>query len=105
MNGGLPNWLIHWISLVRAYTTGSVKGWYGHANSMSLCTAGWCGLTRPSRNAFGSIISGRLGTTCVIAGRRHLLPSRTNEDIIQTNQERKDPWQPLRARKRLSGVV
>src|SRR5258708_25332366 len=99
MNGGLANWLACWVSLVGACTTGSVKGWYGHANSMNPCTAGWSGPMRPSRNAFGSIISGQLVTTSVIAGRRHPLQGRTNEDIIQANQERKDPWQPLRDRK------
>src|SRR5947209_8587937 len=105
MNGGLPNWFARWVSLVGAYTTGSVKGWYGHANSMSLCTAGWCGLTRPSRNAFGSTISGRLTRIGVTAGLVRHLPSNSNGDIIQANQERKERWQPLRDRKRLLGVV
>src|SRR5438034_7538265 len=105
MNGGLPNWFACWVSLVGVCTTGSVKGWCEHASSMNPCTVGWYGPMKPSRNAFGSIISGRLVTTSVIAGRRRLLSSRTNEDIIPTNQERKDPWQPLRDRKRLLGVV
>jgi hypothetical protein len=72
---------------------------------MSPCAAGWYGLTRRSRNACGSIIGVRLGAICATTGAVHHLPSRLNEDIIHTKQERKEQGQPCRDRKPLSRVV
>src|SRR2546425_13076657 len=105
MNGGQLSWFARWESHVGASITGFVKGWSGRASSTNPCTAGWCGLTKRSRNAFESTISARLGTIFAIAGLMHHLPNNSDEDIIQANHERRAEWLPLRNRKRLLGVV
>src|SRR5260370_38150953 len=96
MNGGKPRWFARWASHVRVSITGFVKVWSGRANSMNPCTAGSCGLTKRSRNAFDSTISALLGTISAIAGLRHHLPNDSDEDIIQATQERTAQWQAFR---------
>jgi hypothetical protein len=104
-SGGQQSSSVCWKSHAQVSSTGFVKGWCRHVSSMSPCTAGSCGPTKWSRNAFDSTISVRLATISVIAGLRRHLPSNPNGDIIQANHERKKRWQPFKDSKRLPGVV
>src|SRR2546422_6589270 len=105
MNGGQLSWFARWESHVGASITGFVKGWSGRASSTNPCTAGWCGPTKRSWNAFESTISARLETISATGGRMHHLPNHSDEDIIQANYERRVQWQALRNRKQHLGVV
>src|SRR5215467_3972582 len=89
MNGGQPNWPASYTSHAGRFCTGFVKELSEAANSMTPCTAGWCGLMKQSRNGFVRIISARLGTSFATAGRKHPLPNNLDEDIIQAKHERR----------------
>src|SRR5215472_11943414 len=104
-NGGQPSWHASFASLVGLSSTGSVKGWSGHASSTNPCTAGWCGPTKRNKNDFNSIISAQLETNSAIDGPMRHLPNNPDEDIIPTNHERRAQWHTLRNKKQYLGVV